>query len=242
MSVRILIADDNASVRGAMRRVLEAENWAVVEAADGKQAVSKAVELRPNLVVLDLAMPIMNGLTASRLLLIMLPGVPILIHTLYSTPQVHLEAAKAGVRKVVPKSDGGVLVSAVRDVLESSPPKSEPSAPVLSEQSIPAMRRTEDKVREICAKLCAMKDDAEHCTILAQLQDALHQHTQTLRARVTQYPVFVERRVPNQTPAYMLAPENAAKQSAPSSNITQLAEQERKSLEVKPGDEQRIAG
>ena len=115
---RILIADDNALVRTAMREVLEEvdEQWEIVEAADGRDAVRKAQQLRPELVILDLVMPVSGGLTASRQISKLLPRVPILLHTLYWSEEIELEAAKAGVRKVVRKSETHALVSAVQDV------------------------------------------------------------------------------------------------------------------------------
>src|ERR1700688_2999302 len=100
MPIRILIADDNALVRTAMRQVLESVGpWEIMEAADGKQAVTMALEIRPNLIILDLAMPVKDGLTTARELVKLLPEIPILMHTLYWSPRIELEALKAGVRK-----------------------------------------------------------------------------------------------------------------------------------------------
>lgn len=67
MQVRILIADDNAIYRKALRQLLEeADRWEVLEATDGKEAVAKAVENHPAVIILDLAMPGKDGLTAAR--------------------------------------------------------------------------------------------------------------------------------------------------------------------------------
>jgi hypothetical protein len=67
------------------------------------------------------------------------------------------------------------------------------------------MRRTEDKIRELCAQLFASQDDDAHANILADLQGALHQHIEHLRTRVAQYPAVVERRARQWTPP--IAPE-----------------------------------
>jgi hypothetical protein len=83
----------------------------------------------------------------------------------------------------VSRQSESVLVSAVQELLDSSPPKPEPSVPVLSEQSIPAMRRSEDKIREICAQLFAMKDDTAHSDILAQLHEDERQSAWSLIKR-----------------------------------------------------------
>jgi two-component system, chemotaxis family, chemotaxis protein CheY len=190
LSIRILIADDNASVRAAMRQVLEGaeHNWEVIEAEDGYEAVAKAQELKPDLIIVDLVMPVMDGLTAAREMVKLLPDVPILMHTLYLSESVGQEAGKIGVRKTVAKSDSRVLISAVEELLHSKPPESQRAS-----SDITAMRRTEDKIRELCAQLFASQDDA-HANILAELQGALHQHIEHLRTRVAQYPAVVERR------------------------------------------------
>jgi len=191
LSIRILIADDNASVRAAMRQVLEGaeHNWEVVEAEDGYEAVAKAQELKPDLIIVDLVMPVMDGLTAAREIVKLLPDVPILMHTLYLSESVGQEAGKIGVRKTVAKSDSRVLISAVEELLHSKPPESQRAS-----SDITAMRRTEDKIRELCAQLFASQDDDAHANILAELQGALHQHIEHLRTRVAQYPAVVERR------------------------------------------------
>jgi|SRR5579859_4578271 len=122
MPNRILIADDNALVRTAMRQVLENVGpWEIIEAANGKQAVTMALEAKPSLIILDLAMPVKDGLTTARELVKLLPEVPILMHTLYWSPRIELEALKAGVRKAVPKSESNTIVSAVHELLGQAP-------------------------------------------------------------------------------------------------------------------------
>lgn len=123
MPNRILVADDNALVRNALRQVLhEAGPWEVIEATDGNEAVAMAKEFRPDLVILDLAMPIMDGMIATRHILQAQPDLPVLMHTLYWSPRIEVEALKAGVRKVVRKSESSVVVAAVHELLNSKPP------------------------------------------------------------------------------------------------------------------------
>jgi DNA-binding NarL/FixJ family response regulator len=198
LPIRILIADDNASVRAAMRQVLQAagDHWEIVEAENGREAVARAQEVRPNLIIVDLVMPLMDGLTAAREIAQSLPDTPILMHTLYPFAQVKLEAGKAGVRKVVPKSDSNVLVSAVEDLLSPQPESLRAPVESPSPDAVTDNRRAEDKIRELCSQLFATKDDAAHASILVDLRKALHQHIEQLRARVAEYPV-VERRVRN---------------------------------------------
>lgn len=106
-----------------MRRVLEHANatWQIIEASDGSEAVEKAKEFRPDLVILDLVMPAMDGFDAAREIMRALPRIPILMHTMFSSPMVDLEALSIGVRKVVPKSESEALVSAVLEVLAPNP-------------------------------------------------------------------------------------------------------------------------
>ncbi len=186
-----------------MRQVLEGveQQWEIIEAENGNEAVSKALETKPDLIILDCVMPRMDGLTAARKIAQFLPDVPILMHTLYSSPRIGQEADKVGVRKTVAKSDSRVLISAVEELLHSKPPKSTriPAEPA-SSGTVTAMRRTEDKIRESWAQLFATQDDNGHANILVELQDALHQHIEQLRVRVAKYPAVVERRSRKWTP------------------------------------------
>ena len=136
MPTRILIADDNPSVRTALRHLLEASGeWEVIDAENGQQAVAKAQELRPHVVLLDLVMPVMDGLTAARELSKLFPDLPLLMHTLHWSPQVEVEAQKVGVRKVIPKADSRGLVSAIQQAL---PAESTVTVAALTE-NIPAV-------------------------------------------------------------------------------------------------------
>ena len=127
MASRILIADDNAAVRTALRELLKNEGWETVAAANGQEAIARAREIKPQLVILDLAMPFMDGLSAAREITKLLPDVPIIMHTLYSSPQVEIEGRKVGVRRMVAKSESGDLLSAVREVLPMEAPIPSPS-------------------------------------------------------------------------------------------------------------------
>jgi DNA-binding NarL/FixJ family response regulator len=118
MAIRILIADDNTLVRRALRLALENRgHWEVVEAEDGEDAVQKAKDLSPDLVILDLAMPGMDGIRAARAISLQMPRIPIILHTLHWSPRVTAEASKAGVRRVVAKSDSATILGAVEELL-----------------------------------------------------------------------------------------------------------------------------
>jgi len=97
----ILLVDDNPRVRHGLRRAFESSGFTVSEAEDGDKAVKHVGRYTPDLIVLDLAMPIMNGLQAAPLLRKVLPAVPIILFTLYAGSA--LEAKAAGITFVMSK-------------------------------------------------------------------------------------------------------------------------------------------
>ncbi len=106
MSLRILVVDDHAAVRQGLKGLLCHQGWEVVdEAEDGAEAVEKAELLRPDVVVLDLSMPRMNGLEACRKIHKNLPDSEILIVTQHDSPQMMHEASNAHASGYVVKSD-----------------------------------------------------------------------------------------------------------------------------------------
>jgi DNA-binding NarL/FixJ family response regulator len=115
---RILIADDSPPVRKALHLLLEqTHGWSVIDAEDGQAAVSRALQYRPDLVVVDLAMPIMDGLTAARQISHALPQLPILMYTMHWTPSLELAAQKSGIRKLIPKSQSTALLKTIEELL-----------------------------------------------------------------------------------------------------------------------------
>ena len=136
MPKRILIADDGQPVREVLRAFFEARtNYEVCgEASDGADAIDKARKLKPDLILLDLAMPMMNGAEAASVLHGMMPEVPIVLYTMYDEAFGKSLASAVGVSAVVSKPDGvGKLVDCVRGLLE--PPvigERKPEAPPLA--------------------------------------------------------------------------------------------------------------
>ena len=107
MPLRILIADDSRTVRHSLHGLLEQHpGWEVcAEAVDGADAVAKAEQCRPDIIILDFFMPGMTGVEAARVLGRVLPSVPILIVTLYVTAELVKQAKDAGIKGAAPKAD-----------------------------------------------------------------------------------------------------------------------------------------
>jgi DNA-binding NarL/FixJ family response regulator len=117
---RILIADDHESMRMALRATVKLQpHWEVCgEATDGREAVAKAEELQPDLIVLDFKMPIANGIKAGSEIFSSRPNIPILMYTLYKTRELEVAAKLVGIRQVIGKEDGPQhLLSAIEDAL-----------------------------------------------------------------------------------------------------------------------------
>ena len=118
---RILIVDDHAIVRRMLKVLVETHSgWEVcAEAENGEEALAKIKQHKPDVVIMDMAMPVKDGLSASREISAAMPSVPIIMHTLHYSPELELEAKKAGVRKVIPKAESGDgLLDAIADLVE----------------------------------------------------------------------------------------------------------------------------
>ena len=107
MMTRILIADDHDVVRSGLRTVLDGQpNWEVVaEAADGKEAIFKAIETKPDIAVVDYSLPLINGIEVTRQIRARLPKTEVLIFTMHDNETVIEELVKAGARGYLLKSD-----------------------------------------------------------------------------------------------------------------------------------------
>ena len=135
---KILIADDSDLIRASMRALFASrETWTICgEASDGQQVVTMAEELKPDLIVLDLAMPLMTGLRAAAEILKKQPELPIILYTMHESKQIDLEAKKAGIRKVIAKSDStDILLRSIEELLVQK--SSVPALPVVMAEPQP---------------------------------------------------------------------------------------------------------
>lgn len=122
---QILIVDDNSALRRMVRSCVEEEtNWQVCgEAENGEVAVRMVSELHPDLVLLDLAMPVMNGLEAARRIASVSPHPVMLMFTMQYSGELLKEAQAVGITKVLSKTDVGInKLLASMEMLLSEPP------------------------------------------------------------------------------------------------------------------------
>jgi DNA-binding NarL/FixJ family response regulator len=117
--LRILLADDHDLTRSGLRYLLEKrQDWTVCgEAPNGRMAVEMAEKLRPDFAILDMSMPELNGLEATRQILKNQPQMKILIYTMHETEKIIIDVLDAGARGVVLKSDAGEnMVAAIESI------------------------------------------------------------------------------------------------------------------------------
>jgi DNA-binding NarL/FixJ family response regulator len=124
MPTRILIADDDFTIRRLLCRLIDEQpDWSVcAEASDGHDAVLKVKQLSPDVVVMDLAMPMMNGVQAAREISGIFPELPMLLLTVQEmSDQLVGEARRAGFRGAVSKSTGSEVIRAIEALLRKEP-------------------------------------------------------------------------------------------------------------------------
>jgi two-component system chemotaxis response regulator CheY len=119
----VLIVDDSAYIRQALCELFKQEADFLVcgEAENGKEAIKKAQELRPDLIVLDLSMPVMNGFDAARILKRLMPTVPLIMYSAFGDKLAEKQARLIGISEVVSKSEHvSVLIHKARGLLYSA--------------------------------------------------------------------------------------------------------------------------
>lgn len=174
--VRVLLADDHTIVRQGLLGILQAsgEVQVVAEAADGNEAVQKALETRPDVVVLDITMPRLNGLEAARRIKKAQPGVRILVLTMHEDEEYVLKMVRAGVAGYLLKETAASeLMAAIRALREGKSHFGPHAARVLAE-AVQSGRdapedpygRLTDREREIFHLLIEGKTNAQVAEIL----------------------------------------------------------------------------
>lgn len=161
MSIRLLLADDHTMVRQSMRRSMEAEGFAIVgEAGDGAEAVRLAEVHKPDVVLMDISMPVLDGVEATRRVRTRTPETQVVVLTMHADPDVVRQAVAAGavgyltkdctVEEVIEAvrlaADGDTAISSglARAMLaegQRPPAAGEPAAPILSPREIEVLER-----------------------------------------------------------------------------------------------------
>jgi DNA-binding NarL/FixJ family response regulator len=120
MSIKILIVDDSPPIRHLLRFFIEHNtDWQVCgEAEDGRIAIEKVTELKPHAVILDLSMPVMNGLDAAREITRIAPDVHVVMFTMHVSDELRRDAHAVGIKDVISKTDtiGDHLFASLRNL------------------------------------------------------------------------------------------------------------------------------
>jgi two-component system chemotaxis response regulator CheY len=123
MAKSVLIVDDNAFLRKTLCKIFAIEEDLDVcgEAENGRDAIEKAQQLRPDLIILDLSMPVMNGLDAARVLRRLLPSVPLIMYSAFGDKFAEQQARLIGVSSLVSKSEPvATLIGKARGLLTAT--------------------------------------------------------------------------------------------------------------------------
>jgi two-component system, chemotaxis family, chemotaxis protein CheY len=127
MNLRILIVDDSETTRRILRAIAHSREWTVCgEAETGDAGIAKFKELRPDLALIDLAMPDMNGLEAASSMAAIDSNIPLVLFTVLDMPALAGPARAAGIAAVVSKAQPWDLVSTIEKVIAKRLAQSEP--------------------------------------------------------------------------------------------------------------------
>ena len=126
MNLRILIVDDSETTRRIIRAIVQSRDWTVCgEAVTGRDGIAKFDELRPDLVLIDLAMPDINGLDAASSMTAIDSNIPLILFTVLDLPALAEPARKAGIAEVVSKAQPWNLLSTIERVVAARLPQNQ---------------------------------------------------------------------------------------------------------------------
>ncbi len=190
---RILLADDHEIVRRGLRNLIEDRpEWSICcEAADGREAVAEAVRAKPDIVVMDIAMPRMNGLEAARRIVDKLPRTEVLILTMHESKQLIQDVLKSGARGYILKSDAGKdLVAGIEALLDHKPFFTQKVSEVVLEGFLkgkgaePEQDELTPREREIVQLLAEGKSNKETAAVLGISVKTVEAHRANLMRKM----------------------------------------------------------
>ena len=118
--IQVLIADDSMPLRSGLRKLIEEHSgWVCAEALNGRDAISKVQQHAPDILILGLCMPVMDGLQAARAISKLLPDLPILLYTTELPPSLVSMAQRCGIQGTVSKYDSRQIVSGIEALLRN---------------------------------------------------------------------------------------------------------------------------
>jgi two-component system chemotaxis response regulator CheY len=133
VALRILIVDDSETIRRMLGTILRSRKWTVCgEADDGVSGVQKFDQLKPDVVLLDLSMPDINGIEAAKLMSAADPTVPLILFTIVEIEGIKDEARQAGILAIVPKNEAWNLIGSIEGLVNQ---KSRPRGHIKSGSS-----------------------------------------------------------------------------------------------------------
>jgi DNA-binding NarL/FixJ family response regulator len=189
MPVRILIADDHAIVREGLKMILESlsDMEVVGEAGDGRDALEKAEALSPDVIIMDIAMPELNGIEATRMIRERLPAVRVIILSMHHTNEHVFRAMQAGARAYLLKESAGFsVVNAVRAVMRGhqyfgegieEPYMMHPGSSALPQSPLDSLSRRERETLQLVA-------EGKTNAIIAELFNISPKSVETYRSRL----------------------------------------------------------
>jgi RNA polymerase sigma factor (sigma-70 family) len=196
MNFRVLIADDHGIVRQGLRALLEksSEISVIGEASDGREAVRLAAELHPNIVVMDIAMPLLNGVDATSQILSRDPEVKIIILSMHSDESYILRALSAGAKGYLLKDSAeGDILPAVQTVAQGRPYFSPIIAATLLDEYLQTMKKNQvrdsydllsDREKEVLQLLAEGKSNKEVAAVLNLSPYTIESHRTNLMQKL----------------------------------------------------------
>jgi DNA-binding NarL/FixJ family response regulator len=180
-AARVLVADDHALVRDSLKLLLESQGFVVVaEAADGAEAVRLAVETQPDVALLDLAMPALNGIEATRQIRQVSPSTRTVVLTMHHEDQYVLEARRAGAAGYVLKTRAAaVLVEAIRSAQHGGSSHSAAgarSAATTSTEPQPLVDRLSPRERQVLLLIAEGRSTREIAALLGLSVKTVESH------------------------------------------------------------------